>query len=126
MPLRFIQPARCVVTATSADIVTIASPTGSRPSAASDTAERLLRRRLLRIGLVERLRHGERRRARAARVNSGGSVADVLGFRRTRREAVPLPARLDAEGRPQRLDLHAARHGRVIQRIGRRTAGPSP
>ena len=35
MPLRFIQPARCVVTATSADTVTTASPAGSRPSPAS-------------------------------------------------------------------------------------------
>src|SRR2546428_420440 len=34
-PLRLIQPARCVVTATSADAVTIASPSGRRPSAPS-------------------------------------------------------------------------------------------
>src|SRR5512145_409658 len=108
MPLRFIQPARCVVTATSADTVTIASPTGSRPSAPSTRPN---------ASCVE-ARAGTGASSVSGTSGGGGQrrqAGDVAPLRTVRREARPLLAGRHAEPGAQLLDLGGGGDHGVIQ-----------
>ena len=106
------------MTATSADTVTMRSPTGSRPSAPSTRPNASWRRALRRVALVELGGNLDRRGLGGRRGEERRQPLHELGLRAARRERRPTrrPAR-DAERLPQLVDLALREERAVIERI---------